>query len=157
MISEENQSWWISVKPIHSFSRRRRSARVSPANSSSGLTVSGRAANRPYRLIPSLTRKESSPMRRSYPRGSAGERRPGGTAAGHRGRPDPDPGSAVSGAAPRLQPEVVEPPDLIVVLHYLGEPADNDGPARMGSRVVVVGLEPDQVLAADARSEEHTS
>src|SRR5215471_7016349 len=66
MTSEEYQSGWISVNPIHSFRRRRRSARDSPSYSSSGLTFLGRAANRPYRRTPPSTRLDCSRTGRSY-------------------------------------------------------------------------------------------
>src|SRR5215469_7520641 len=157
MISEEYQSGWISVNPIHSFRRRRRYARASPENSSMGLTMSGRVTNRPYRRTPPSTRLDCLRTGRSYQqvglvgqtRGLYGGCRSRGAPSGDRGRPDPDPVRIVRGPAPGLQAEVGKPLDLLVRLHQLGEPADDNAPSGMGRRVVVVRLEPDEVLVAD--------
>src|SRR5262252_10810328 len=82
-------------------------------------------------------------------RGLYGGCRSRGAPSGDRGRPDPDPVRIVRGPAPGLQAEVGKPLDLLVRLHQLGEPADDNAPSGMGRRVVVVRLEPDEVLVAD--------
>src|SRR5579875_3975208 len=74
----------------------------------------------------------------------------GRAAAGDRGGAYADPGRVVRGASPRAQAELVQAADLLAGLHDLGGAAHDDAPPGPGPRVVRVGLEPDEVLAADA-------